>query len=80
MLMLENGSAGDEEEEEAALARELDAALGTNDLASLQQVISSAPPRSNDGRRGLCTLAWPGRLFLTKCCMTQATSQTSCAI
>ena len=43
VLMLENGSAGgDEEGEEEALARELDAALGTNDLASLQQVASSA--------------------------------------
>jgi len=37
--MLENGSAGDDEEgEEEALARELDAALGTDDLARLQQV------------------------------------------
>ncbi len=36
--MLENGSAGNEEGEEEALARELDAALGTDDLATLQQV------------------------------------------
>lgn len=59
--MLENGSAGDDEEgEEEALARELDAALGTDDLARLQQVArpclipSHLSPSRPAARRRFC--------------------------